>query len=213
MSTYRRRVYAEDKLASFVFDNGSRWCYFRAECGMEFNWPFDEKASHAVIDPETDECIGIRSYGRHLTHSPRLSDSHATSDVPVMFRVYLLRPLLLDVETPEERAERHKQQGIDDAEVGSPLTLEGAKDLLAVYISDKAESRMELEKKIERGEASHEEMQTALRISAQCLRASLEFRYNNNTQAAIEYLKAELELDPNDKKAKQLLVILGALTS
>lgn len=200
----RRRLYAEDKLASLVFEDGNGWHYFRVEgAGFDFNWPFDEKLDYVVIDPENDECIGIRSWHTFLI-------GPTPPDTPVPFRVYLLRPLLKDVETLEERSARHQQQQEDDEQVGIPLTFEAVKDEVAVYLVDKSESRDWLEKPLASERPDYE---PHVRLTFQGGRASLMFNYRNDVGAIVEYLNAELQFDPNDVKAKRLLRLLSAINS
>jgi hypothetical protein len=79
-------LYATDKLAGLIFLAGDRWCYFRADCHFEYNWPLDLKQAYALIDPETDQCIGIRS-----------PTEFTGFDVPPSYRVFLLRPLMRDM--------------------------------------------------------------------------------------------------------------------
>jgi hypothetical protein len=79
-------LYANDKLAGLIFLAGDRWCYFRTDRRFEFNWPLDLQRAYALIDPETEQCIGIRS-----------STEFTGFDVPASYRVFLLRPLVRDM--------------------------------------------------------------------------------------------------------------------
>lgn len=79
-------VFAADKLVGLIFMADDQWCYFRADCGFDFNWPHDPTSSYALIDPETEEFIGIRS-----------PNGFTGFEVPPLFRVFLLRPLQRDI--------------------------------------------------------------------------------------------------------------------
>ena len=80
-------LHAEDKLAGLYFSALDRGCCFRAECGVEFNHPLDPRAFYALIDPETNECVGLYD-GETVIHPGQ--------PPPPRFRVYFLRPLLED---------------------------------------------------------------------------------------------------------------------
>ena len=74
--------YEADRLAGFAFMTDQSWCYFRAECGFEFNHPLSREDTYAVIDPETGEFIGVRSPTGFIGPT-----------IPPVFRVLLLRPI------------------------------------------------------------------------------------------------------------------------
>ena len=80
-----QRLYAEDRLAGLYFETERRPCLFRADCGFAFNHPLDPSDSYIVVDPETNEPVGI--------HSPT---EFTGSTPPPLYRVFLLRPLLAD---------------------------------------------------------------------------------------------------------------------
>jgi hypothetical protein len=82
---HQEDLYATDKLAGLIFLAGDRWCYFRADCRFEYNSPLDLTRTYALIDPETEQCIGIRS-----------PTEFTGLEVPQSYRVFLLRPLLRD---------------------------------------------------------------------------------------------------------------------
>jgi hypothetical protein len=79
--------FATDRLAGLVFLHLSGFCYFRADCGLTFDFPLDKTRRYAVIDPITDDWISILS--------PQSCTSYGNG--PEMYKVYLLRPMLEEV--------------------------------------------------------------------------------------------------------------------
>lgn len=79
----RQPAFAKDKCAGLVFLTDGDWCRFRADCGLDFNWPLDKTLPYAVIDLETDTCIGFLD-----------SQEFIGLEEPPMFRVFALHPLI-----------------------------------------------------------------------------------------------------------------------
>jgi hypothetical protein len=79
--TPQQQPYLTDRLAGLAFSTARRWCYFRADCGFEFNHPLDEMATYAALHPDTEEFVGF------------LTPHGFVGPTPTLFQVYLLRPL------------------------------------------------------------------------------------------------------------------------
>lgn len=48
-------------LAGLIFWWEQGWCLFRADCGYEFDIPLSDSNSYVLIDPLTQERVGIYS--------------------------------------------------------------------------------------------------------------------------------------------------------
>lgn len=81
-----RAVYSPDRLAGLTFRTRDDWCDFRGECGLAFDSPLDSRRAYALIDPNTNEFVGIRDPAQPTTPNA----------LP-LFQVFLLRPLSRDV--------------------------------------------------------------------------------------------------------------------
>jgi hypothetical protein len=68
-------------LAGLGFVAGRSWCYFRASCGFTFERELAPQGTYVVVDPETNEAIGIQT------------PEGFSGSVPFTpYRVYLLLP-------------------------------------------------------------------------------------------------------------------------
>jgi hypothetical protein len=77
----RPQPYVKDRLAGLAFSTVHRWCYFRVDCGFEFNHRLDEEATYAAIHPDTGLFVGF------------LTPHGFIGSPPAIFQILLLRPL------------------------------------------------------------------------------------------------------------------------
>ena len=82
-------IFAEDRLAGLIFATQRRWCFFRPDNDLFiFNHPLDVERQQALVDPETDQMVGVHSR----------DGFSCVKNFPPLYRVFLLRPLIVDIE-------------------------------------------------------------------------------------------------------------------